>query len=484
MKTYKAIIISVVIAAIGIFAVCFAAGKMLYNYGYEYYADKFFIGTSINGVDVSNMTVEQAKEAMQDHVRDYVLEIVERDNKTEEIKGADLSFEYVDDGTIETLFDEQDTELWQYHLNKTREYDIDAGFTYDKTALEKKVNALDCLKTENVVKSVNATIALNDNGFYIVPEVVGRDPDKDKLLTAVNQALSTSNLTLDLEEAGVYNDPTVVSTDSKLLEQLDYNNNMLTTSVVYDFKDRQCVCDKSVFKDWLQINSDGSVTIDRNQAYAWVSLMGYETDTFALARDFTTSTGETIKLEGGGDYGWYLDKDDTTDQLLAHIYNGDVLVCDPDYVYTACDRGLNDIGGTYVEVCIESQTLWCYKDYQLVVTTPVITGNVSTGHATPSGSVWAIDGKKTDFNFTQFASSCKYWLPFNDEVGLHDASWQAAENYTTTYYLTGGSHGCVNMPEEAAAKVFEVMEIGYPVVVYYSAAQVHGVDPTSELAAG
>ena len=32
--------------------------------------------------------------------------------------------------------------------------------------------------------------------------------------------------------------------------------------------------------------------------------------------------------------------------------------------------------------------------------------------------------------------------------------------------MTSGSHGCINTPAENAKKVFDAMEIGYPVIVY------------------
>lgn len=67
---------------------------------------------------------------------------------------------------------------------------------------------------------------------------------------------------------------------------------------------------------------------------------------------------------------------------------------DPVYLYTANDRSANDIGNTYVEVCISQQKMWCYKDGVLVTETPVTTGNHATGYDTPAGSVWAVDAKK------------------------------------------------------------------------------------------
>ena len=53
-----------------------------------------------------------------------------------------------------------------------------------------------------------------------------------------------------------------------------------------------------------------------------------------------------------------------------------------------------------MEICISQQKMWCYKDGQLVVETPVVTGSHATGYDTPAGSVWAIDGKKSDYDFT------------------------------------------------------------------------------------
>ena len=75
-----------------------------------------------------------------------------------------------------------------------------------------------------------------------------------------------------------------------------------------------------------------------------------------------------------------------------------------------------------------------------------------------------------------------YWLPFNDGCGIHDASWRS--QYGGTIYKTNGSHGCVNTPHDAAGKIFEVMKIGYPVVVYYSVDQVVGPKPTGTVTAG
>ena len=87
---------------------------------------------------------------------------------------------------------------------------------------------------------------------------------------------------------------------------------------------------------------------------------------------------------------------ETTAALVEYNKEGKTGTVEPVYLYEGKSRDTNDIGGTYVEISIQDQEMWCYKDGVVVVDTPVVTGNVSKGYDTPSGSVWAIDAKKHD----------------------------------------------------------------------------------------
>ncbi|MFR8249264.1 MAG: L,D-transpeptidase [Lachnospiraceae bacterium] len=56
-------------------------------------------------------------------------------------------------------------------------------------------------------------------------------------------------------------------------------------------------------------------------------------------------------------------------------------------------------------------------------------------------------------------------MPFNGNVGIHDADTWRSE-YGGEIYKTSGSHGCVNTPTANAEKIFNTVEIGTPVIVY------------------
>ena len=169
-----------------------------------------------------------------------------------------------------------------------------------------------------------------------------------------------------------------------------------------------------------------------------------------------------------GDYGWCLDNEKTEQVLIDALQEGTKGELEPVWLYEAKNLGKDDIGGTYVEISIEEQTMWCYKDYELVVETPVTTGNPNTGHATSQGGIWSIDTKATDWYLEGegYREKVKYWLPFDspNDVGIHDLESRKA--FGGDVYLTNGSHGCVNTPADAVKKIFDTVEVGTAVVVY------------------
>ena len=87
-------------------------------------------------------------------------------------------------------------------------------------------------------------------------------------------------------------------------------------------------------------------------------------------------------------------------------------------------------------------------------------------------TVWVADGtysityKEKDATLVgeNYSSPVKYWMPFNGNIGLHDASWRSS--FGGTLYVTGGSHGCVNLPSKKAAEIFAAVEKGEAVIVH------------------
>ena len=59
--------------------------------------------TYINGVDVSGMTAQRAKNELADEEENYTLTIEERGGTTETISGEEIGLTYVDNGDVDRL---------------------------------------------------------------------------------------------------------------------------------------------------------------------------------------------------------------------------------------------------------------------------------------------------------------------------------------------------------------------------------------------
>jgi len=56
-------------------------------------------------------------------------------------------------------------------------------------------------------------------------------------------------------------------------------------------------------------------------------------------------------------------------------------------------------------------------------------------------------------------------MPFNGGIGFHDADWQPY--FGGDRYLTGGSHGCINMPPDKAGELYNIIQYNVPIVCFY-----------------
>ena len=63
-----------------------------------YYLDRFFRGTTINGINCSGKTSEEAEQAVAKKAEDYLLEVKARNLKSQSINGKLIGYRYVSDG--------------------------------------------------------------------------------------------------------------------------------------------------------------------------------------------------------------------------------------------------------------------------------------------------------------------------------------------------------------------------------------------------
>ena len=118
----------------------------------------------------------------------------------------------------------------------------------------------------------------------------------------------------------------------------------------------------------------------------------------------------------------------------------------------------------YISISITSQTLNYYEYGELVLSSPVVTG---INNGTPTGNYRVLNkARNVTLKGADYESFVNYWIAFKgSSYGIHDASWRS--NFGGTIYKYNGSHGCVNVPYYKVQQLYNMVEIGTPVYIYY-----------------
>lgn len=440
------------------------SGFSVYLFFCFYFHSHFFYQTKMEDIDVSGMTPKEAAEALKSEVRDYLLTIYDRDGNRYQILGMDFEYEYQPSGEEEKLVEAQNYLLWPGKIAKQKILDIDTSITYNSDLLKKAVNELECFDSAHMTEPVNAYIDQTENGYELVPEQYGSYLLADKVYTYVKASVEAGESELTLADE-VYKQPEVTAEDEVLSRCMSEIQSYFGAEITYKMGDSTEIVDKSVISRWITVSEDYQVTFDESRVTDYVQSLASKYNTYGDVREFKTSKGDTISI-GGGDYGWVIDKEEEAAQLLSEIKNGTVVTREPVYQQTAAKPGLDDIGDTYLEIDYTNQHLWYYEEGSLKLDTDIVSGNISRGNGSPDG-VFKIVYKKSPavLRGEDYESDVDYFMPFAYNVGVHDASWRG--QFGGQIYKSSGSHGCINVSEEAATKLYGMIEVNTPVVAYY-----------------
>jgi len=429
-----------------------------------FFTKHFLFNTIINGENYSVSAASSVQDGILDTSSQYVLTINGRDGLTDTITAADIALRVQFDHEFEDIIEGQEAFLWPASVFQETEYTIDTMVTYSKELLDQKIDTLCFFEAENIRQPQDAYISdYTENGYQIIPEEKGTVPIREKIYNIVEEAVSLLEKSVDLDANECYASARVTSNDHVLQKECEEKNRYTGVTITYTFGEDTEVLDGSIIKDWMII--DGStVDLDPELVRNYVNELSRKYDTWGKKREFRTTNGDVITITEGA-YGWWMDRADETQELIEQIKNGISGERTPVYRAEAAQYGVDDIGNTYVEIDLTNQHLWAYKDGALVEESDFVSGNVSKGYSTPVG-IYGITYKERDATLrgATYASHVDYWMPFNGNVGMHDASWRSS--FGDEIYLTNGSHGCVNLPVKKAEVIFENVEKGEPVIVY------------------
>ncbi|MCD7726510.1 MAG: L,D-transpeptidase/peptidoglycan binding protein [Clostridiales bacterium] len=438
-----------------------------------YYHNAFEYGTWINDVYCTGKSIQEVNEEL---VKDFTYEgvtIHDKDGNSYPISAEEISYQFDFIKALEIYQQQHNSWMWIESLVRGENTRLSPVVTYNGEKLEECLAQLPLLiQGQDTEESRTVAIIKTNQGYELLNErtaVLNIEEAK----AAVRAAIEASQTEVFLEEAGCYHDLELTEEMQATLALWEKLDAFQQCGIIYQMGEEQVPVDASVVCDWIALDEEGDFLLDENgelqlregAVETFVESLAAEYDTVGASRSFTATRGETITVEGGI-YGNQLDQQAEIEYLTDAFLSNKRETHEPAYTQKARVQGKDDIGDTYIEIDMGEQMMYYYAEGVLQLETPVVTGNTSRNMGTPEG-VNYVYLKQTDriLKGEGYASHVNFWMPVKGNIGIHDASWRSS--YGGTIYQTNGSHGCINTPGEIMEQLYNLVEVGTPVVMFY-----------------
>lgn len=242
-----------------------------------------------------------------------------------------------------------------------------------------------------------------------------------------------------------------------------YKERLFGKKLILNVCDNIVVLEKNELKSFFNLLD---ATVEPEKLSDYVDKLKTMYETYGIKRNFVTSTGKSIEISGG-DYGWMIDKGETTKVLEEALLKEETVEISAVYKHKGQRKSSDELQGNYVEISIPDQKIWMYINGQCVVDDDCCTGDLATGCGTRTG-MFCLSYKQLNCTLRgkDYEEKVTYWMPYDKHIGIHDATWRTDEEFGGTVYKEHGSHGCVNLKLETAAFIYENIQNDTPIIVY------------------
>lgn len=426
---------------------------------------KFASGTMVNEIDLSGMTLDEAKEAFEN----YTIRIVERNavgqKIDEKLSGKTYGMKVTSTAGLERIL--KDQSIFQYLFGKGKETKIADCFEFDSKKLKEEVAKLRCFDANFIASPREAKLSnyQYDEGYTIIKGTRGNIIDQEKAEYAILNCIYNMKKEVDLDVEDCYEE-LVGSIDGREYKKAcDTMNKYTGVTIDYQFGDAKLTIEGGHIAQWIHIDQKtGEVVFREDKVSSFIASLHRRYDTVGTSRNFENSYGETIRVSGGN-YGWLIDNETETQGLIQQIKSGKSGKRTPVYKQDAVAYGDADYGNSYLEVNLTEQHLFLYINGQKMLESDCVTGNRSVGNGTPTGTYYIASKNRNMIPSSEnYTTPVQYRMAFYKNVGINDAGWR--EKFGRKIYLESGSNGSIEVPTKAAKKIYKYMKIGMPVICY------------------
>jgi hypothetical protein len=424
-----------------------------------YYRDNFPVNTWINGVYCTGKTMDEVNEELKENTVLPEIIIEEEDGEQWQLSLEEAGG-YADYKTaLRSYLRKNASGLWMTQLNAPVSASLDQPqFLWDSDKLSALFYGLDFVEeAEN--KETGVTVEWGPEGYYLADGNADR-LNCEKAFAYLEKCLSNGETSIRLKNGDCYETLEDSADDKKRRLLWQETDEILSLSIVYDMGAEQIP---------LTVDDTG-VSLKEEGIEKWVEELAAQYDTENTTRQFQSTRGDVVSVPYVT-YGTSLDQEAETEWLKSVLWDDRQSLSEteyhiPTYLKEGFVRGLDDIGDTYIEIDMTMQHMYYYAAGEIVLETDVVTGNTGRKMGTPEGVNYVYNKQRNRvLRGADYATPVKYWVPIKGAVGIHDASWRSS--FGGEIYKTNGSHGCINTPTDVMAQLYEMVEIGTPVITFY-----------------
>lgn len=438
------------------------------------YAGKAYPGVKVAGQDIGGMTREQSKELLQQKINGYKVTI-KVDTKTYTATPEEAGISYDLNSTLDDAF-VQGKKQWFAPVGLYQTINS-MGINYSyKVDNDKKKAFVNKIVTETGKAPVDATVVIENGEPKVQPDQNGIGLSSSQVENALFERVST----VDHDPVGLSQSSQPARIKAKDVEPaIKETKQLLSTPVTITYQGKVFQPTPSDMSNWYAfektppeepagvkpvVNSDGIKN--------YLQKVAIQINVNPINKKVKIENGVS-QVEREGSEGLALDQDTLSTQIAEAVgqkksFTGEAPTVKLGFK-TETNRVTTLAYGKYIEINLSRQYMWVYQDQKVIFESPITSGAAGAGFPTVQG-LFSVLAKQTNRNLNGYAIGynynvfVKYWMPFFGNYGLHDASWRSSFGGSDYYY--GGSHGCVNMPLNAAAFLYGWADVGTPVWVH------------------
>lgn len=447
------------------------------------YSGRALPGTSVAGTSVAGMTRDQVVSTVNQRA-DATNVTLTVEGKTTKASLNEAGISVDADETADAAM-KGSTSFPAFVSALFSERDIEPVVTVSDESIKKLAASANSTLTSEM-KDASVIVAQDGQSFTVTPAQMGNGVSAEDVAAAVKQAGAT--LTSVTQDVSVHQmEPSITTENAQAAAEKA--NALLETNIEISDGIDTFSAERSDKVQWVEFltKDDGSLdtpSISTVKVADWVNALAATTDVKPQNRvDNVDSSGNVLTVAREGKKGLKTNNtEQVTKDIIAAMTDGKAYEglfhyddVEPGSETKQVAEGTENLvyqaaeGEKWVDISLADNSVTAYVGgkvaggpYYMVPgapDTPTVTG---TFHVYLKYDVQTMRGENADG--TKYETEGVPWVTyFTGSYAMHGAPWRSSFGWSGY----GGSHGCVNMPVDAAKFIYDWTDMGDTVVVHY-----------------